>query len=324
MSDDTGQSAEIEDVRARLRRFVDEHHAGNLAGALKGSDLNYATTHAWSQGKYQGRNDRVASDVKIWLDTREERMRAAATLPKAPPFIETNSARAFLEALTHAHHAPDLVIITGGPGVGKTSAATHYDNRNSGVVMITGQPSIRTPRALLDELAEALEIRDRGPSQRVAKAILRRLTGQPRLVLVDEAQHLSTEALDQLRTIHDIANVGVALVGNETIYPRLEGVGRTAEFAQLFSRIGMRVPRPKPLRSDVDAILDAWGISGDRERKVLHAIARKPGALRSVTKVLRQAKMAATLDGSGEPSTQHLHDAYARLSSSELSMEEAA
>lgn len=318
------QSAQEQDaLRAEVRTVVDEA-GGNFAAATRDCPTKYPTLSAWYNGTYQGRNDRVAAEVRRWLDTRLERARSLSSLPRAPAFLETPSARSFLDVFAHAHHAPDLVIVTGGPGVGKTSACQAYTARNAGVLLCTGQPSVKTPRALLEELADVLEVRERGPSQRIARSVIRRLQGQPSVILYDEAQHLTTEALDQLRSIHDIAGIGIALVGNETIYPRLEGIGRTAQFAQLFSRIGMKVPRPKPLRGDVDVLLDAWGVPGERERKALHAIAKKPGALRSVTKVLRQATMASRMDGSEHVSVAHLHDAYARLSSTPLTLEEAA
>ena len=117
------------------------------------------------------------------------------------------------------------------------------------------------------------------------------------LLIIDEAQHLSPEAHDLIRAIHDDADIGVALLGNEAIHTRLEGDGKRERFAQLTSRIGVRMSKPKALRSDIDALLTAWEIEGAAERALLHAIARKPGALRLMSKTLKLAHMMAAKQG---------------------------
>ena len=102
-------------------------------------------------------------------------------------------------------------------------------------------------------------------------------------------------------------------MGNETVYTRIEGVGRTPQFAQLFSRVGMRLGRRAPVKRDVEMLLDAWGIDGAEERRLLSAVSRKPGALRGMTKTLRMAAMLAAADG-GRLDHLHLTMAWSRLS----------
>ena len=89
----------------------------------------------------------------------------------------------------------------------------------------------------------------------------------------------ATTAIDQLRSMHDAAGVGLALVGSPLVRERLGGAN--PHLAQLFSRVGMRLRREKPLTGDVAALLAAWGIEGEAERKLVGWIARKPGALRN-------------------------------------------
>jgi hypothetical protein len=59
----------------------------------------------------------------------------------------------------------------------------------------------------------------------------------------------------------------------------------------------MRLDRKAVLKRDIDVLLDAWKVEGAAERKLLHAITRKPGALRSMRQVLRLAFMRAAGDG---------------------------
>ncbi len=114
---------------------------------------------------------------------------------------------------------------------------------------------------------------------------------------MDEAQHLTTRAIEQLRTIHDAAKIGLVLLGNLPLIERVDGLGRTTEFAQLFSRIGLRRKIKKPTRGDITAILDAWDVQDGKIRNAAIVIGQRDGGLRSLTKILRNAaKMARATD----------------------------
>ena len=115
---------------------------------------------------------------------------------------------------------------------------------------------------------------------------------------MDEAQHLSSAALDQLRHFHDLGRIGLAVAGNSEVIGRIDGDTRRGLFAQFSSRVGMRLRRQRPLGTDVNALLDAAGVTGSAERKLLQAVASKPGALRGMTKTLRVANILAAGGGS--------------------------
>ena len=54
----------------------------------------------------------------------------------------------------------------------------------------------------------------------MAKAIHARLEGTKGLLIIDEAQNLFPKAMDQIRSFHDQAEIGIALVGNQTVAAR--------------------------------------------------------------------------------------------------------
>jgi DNA transposition AAA+ family ATPase len=178
--------------------------------------------------------------------------------------------------------------------------------------MVTGIPSAASTHAMLEMIIGVMGIQEGAPNRR-SGAIVRRPPPTRGLIVVDEAQHLTSAALDELRSLHDAAEIGLALVGNETVFARIDGGGRKAQFAQVFSRIGMRIARAKSTARDVDALLDAAGIAGAPERKLLRAIASKPGALRAVAKTLRVAHMLAAEEGA-PIAESHLLAAWERLS----------
>lgn len=315
---------EIEAVRVRVRAVMTEHKLSQMDVARQ-AGVPYGTFTPWLSGKYSGRNTPIALQVQHWITGLEAKERTHALAPRAPAFVATQTSDAILATLEHAQYMPELVVVTGAPGVGKTSSARWYAARNPNVWMVTAEPTMSSPRALLDELCDPLDVRERGlSSQRLSRALARRMKDSGGLILVDEAQHLTSQTLDQLRMFFDQVSVGIALLGNESVYARLEGGTRSAQYAQLFSRVGMRLQRPRALKADIDVLLDAWGVSGDAERKLLHAVAKKPGALRNITKALRLAHMMAGAEGAEAMTERHIRMAWERLSSGAALQAEAA
>jgi DNA transposition AAA+ family ATPase len=315
VAEPTMSPEDIETVRARVRATMTERRMA-MTDVARQVGIAYGTFSSWMGNTYKGRNAHIAEQTQHWLNGLEAQERTRAMAPRAPAFVPTPTSEAVIATLEHAQYMPELVVITGAPGVGKTSAARWYAARNPNVWMLTGEPTMSSPRALLDTLAEALMVQERGLSSlRLSGALARKMTDTNGLILVDEAQHLTSQTLDQLRKFHDQVGIGIALLGNESVYARLEGGTRSAQYAQLFSRVGMRLQRPHALKGDIDKLLDAWGIPGKDERALLHAIAKKPGALRNVTKVVRMAHMLAGGEGAEQMGDSHIRLAWERLSS---------
>ena len=304
----------LDELRAAVRRIMAEEGKSIAALAVEAGIPN-GTFSPWLGGTYPGRTDNVAQKVRAWLDSRQAREERRLVLPAGPGYLATPTAKQFTGALQHAQYAPDLVMITGGAGVGKTAALGAYARRTPNVWVVTAEPCYRTVRVVLDEIAALLGLPAAGSTARVSRAIVARLRGTGGLLAIDEAQHLSSEVLDQLRTIHDKAEIGVALVGNEQVYSRIEGSARTPEYAQLFRRVGMRVPKPRPTKRDIDMLLDGWSVTAADVRGLLHVIAGKPGALGVMTKALRMASAFAAADGVGRVTADHVRSAWGNLSS---------
>jgi DNA transposition AAA+ family ATPase len=321
MSESSGQGPEMDALRAEVRTAMETRNI-STPQAAKQIGLGYSTLQAFMAAKYSGDNWKIAELLRKWLHSLAAAAERRTIVPSATPFVATPTALAFLDVLEHAQFVPDLVIITGGAGVGKTTAAEEHQRRQPNVWLMTAKPSVSSTSAVLDAICEALTVTETVASRR-NRALIRRLTGTQGLLIVDEAQHLTTQALDELRSIHDEAKIGLALMGNHEVYARLEGGSRKPQFAQLYSRVGMRIARPRPLAGDVEALLEAAQIEGVDERKLLRTIAAKPGALRGMAKTLRVAGILAASDGDAV-TRQHLVDAWARISDTPHPGEQAA
>lgn len=281
-------------LRADLRALADGKNI-TWAQIARETGLSGGTISGFMNDKYNGDNQRVAAALTRWIANQ----RAADALPEPPRFIETPTARRIWTSLRFARLTESIAVICGHPGVGKTAAAREYCRRNDNVWLITITPACASVLECLTELADALGMNDiprrKGP---LARALRRRLSGVQGLAIIDEADHLHAEALEELRLLQEAAGCGLALMGNHRVYATMTGGQRSVEFARLFSRIAKRTAINKAHKADVDAIADAWRIDGDEERRLLQAIAHKPGALRILNHALRLAAMTA--HGKGE------------------------
>lgn len=268
----------------------------------------------WLESKSRGDVSIIENALAAWLNAmRESREQAAQGLiPADPAWLPTPTAEIIQTALRYAHKLADISVIYGGAGLGKTLTANQYREEHPNVWIATMTPSINTVGACLERVASAVGISTLFPSAvRAENAIVSRVSGTGGLIIVDEAQHISVQCLEQLRSIQDVAKIGMAFLGNESVYTQLTGGSRKAHFAQLYSRIGKPQRLGKPTAADIDTLLDAWGVADNKARSLCREIGGKPGALRGLTKVLR---MAWLMRDDNEPVTyDRVADAWADL-----------
>ena len=233
----------------------------------------------------------------------------AQSMPE-PGWVETATSKRIMAVLSYSHQAQDIGVIYGGAGVGKTTAARHYTAGTGETWLCTMSPDVSKAAGALEQACRAMGTQGALAAARSKQAILDKLADRNALLIVDEAQHLTVEALECFRAIYDASRIGLVLMGNAQVYARLTGGRRDAVFAQLFSRIGLRLALSRALKSDAEQIAVAWGVSGKAEITFLSRIAQAHGALRLMVKTLREAHRSA----GGAPLTlDHLQAAWARL-----------
>jgi DNA transposition AAA+ family ATPase len=261
--------------------------------AAKEAGVTPARLSQWLSDKYKGDNETLEAEMRRWLKQRTERATGAARLPEAPEWVDTATGKRVLAALSYAQVASDISVIYGGAGLGKTCAARNYQRTHPNVWIATMTPSTASVATCFERIVFAVGLRDSfNGAARNEAAIISRIMGTAGLLVIDEAQHLSTNALEGIRSLHDATDVGLVLMGNESVYAQMTGGARQAHFAQLFSRIGRKVRLNTPQSDDVSALLSAWNV-GSNARNVCLKIAKQPGALRGLTKTLRLAAMMA-------------------------------
>lgn len=208
--------------------------------------------------------------------------------PKEPEFAETSVSKIVFNTISYAHLRGTVAVVYGDAGVGKTCAIREYVKKNRLALVITISPTYASITGVNELMAEQLGVRER-VARRITKEIILKLKNSGRVLIVDEAQHLTVRALNHLRCISDESGVGVALIGNEEVYSKLRGTGR-ADFAQLFSRIGMRkqVLANRLTEEDISNVFGVYGLE-QGAMEMLTAIARTNYGLRGAVNVFINA-----------------------------------
>ena len=305
-----------DELNALRRRVLDYKQLTNESwGAIAAvTGIGESTIQAFANAKYNGDNQAKAAEVEKWFKSNET-MKLFSDIPLVPGYQPTPTALRVRANLLWARGGK-IVTIEGDPGVGKTIPLENFVWEFPNTWMITASPSRSGYTSLLQSVLKQFNV---PPSNRstfqLSELVRRQFSSRENgLLLIDEAQHVAEKALEELRSIHDETKVGIAFVGNREVTRNIEGP-RTANFAQRFSRISMRMIIDAPDKRDVNALLEIWRVTDSREQAFLTSIAMRPGggALRSLTKCLELASVLA--DGAKEARTLvHLKDAWAQLS----------
>lgn len=285
------------ELREKIRTALQRDKRFSQALLAKEAGVSPATLNQWLLGKYAGDNEGVEIKLRLWIEADLARRAAGNAMPVAPGFIATPTASRVLGTLGYAQTASDIAVIYGNAGVSKTSAVMHYRDSSPNVWIATMTPSTAGVVTALEEICDALGLSPGGGARRMSKAICKRVRDTHGLLIIDEAQHLSVSALDEIRSIHDSTSIGVAFVGNDGVFARMAGGRNAQQLDRLYSRVGKRLRVGQPTEADIVALITGWGIDDTKCRATLIAIGRESGALRTLTKTLRLASMHAAAEG---------------------------
>lgn len=251
--------------QAALAKELGYNSSGVISGFLNGT---YGTPHA------------VIPKVEAFLNYKEEKSFA----PVAPDFAATTITRSVMDTIKYCQLQGKIGCVYGDAGVGKTTSINQYCRENRLAIKITISPAFASVAGFNELLADKLEIKEK-VSRRIYKEAVEKLSGSGVVVIIDEAQHLTTKTLDYIRCMCDESGAGIVLVGNEQVYKRIKNNSQ-AEFAQLYSRVG----KPSHVLvnhiklEDVRAIFGPYQVS-DEAMEILHKIAGTYYGLRGAVNV---------------------------------------
>lgn len=209
-------------------------------------------------------------------------------------------------AVSFAEAVGDISLIYGDAGLGKTVSLKEYVSLHPDTIYVELKDCDKSTKGVCEKILSCIGKELHGVDRLLVDTITDYLTKNPKLLIIDEAQHLSIRALENLRAINDSTETGIVLCGNPTVYDRMHGRGQ-AHFAQLYSRIGIRRHIVEPTLEDITKIFQPYEL--DKECLLyLRKLALQRGGIRNCVKVLNIALQMR--DDEKEPLTiDHLQSA---------------
>lgn len=271
-------------IREQAMQYIEQNkipqvHFGKLVG------IGESTISRWLKGTYPS-PEKIDAKVREFLE--KEAVRETITETKDIQFVMTAIAQQVWGALEYGRIQRTISVVYGDAGIGKTRTMREWAADKTDVVVVTANPAVKSPKGFFKLLARQLKTTAQGSLDDIVMDIMDKLMVSDRTIVVDEAQHLTRESLELVRSINDATGTAIVLMGNEIIYSKMLGK-QQAEFAQLFTRIGMRkhLLTDYFVESDVAAI---FGVTDPNVTEFLLGMCRSKFSLRGAIHVFVNAQ----------------------------------
>lgn len=193
--------------------------------------VSVGTISLYLKDQYAGDVQRLDDKVAEYLARQDQKILKAHYNSQ---FVSTLAARKTMDVMQYAHTEGKIVVVYGAAGLGKTATLKEYAARYPSSMLIETDPGYN-PRVLLHKIAETCGVVAQGGNHDVFEKIVEKLDGSERLLIIDEAELLSTRSLEFVRRLHDKTQIGVVLAGMPRLLVNLRG--KSGECAQLYSRV---------------------------------------------------------------------------------------
>lgn len=272
----------IEQARHELAEFM-EQSGKTQAQIARETSLSTATVSQFLNGTYNGDNEKTAAALIKYLKVAQEQLRQTTT---ETFYRDLRNTVISMGAADYAHKKREIVLLSGAAGAGKTTALKHYVEETTGVIFITANSCMTSASAILGAITEKMGRTPKSKKQLLMKELVNALQGSNRLIIIDEADHLTFSALQALRNLNDEASVGILLAGNDRIYNQMVCGVKSSEFDQLRTRI---FARPKVCNEyTIDEIKGIFGVDDLDSVKLLLEVAQAQ-SLRTARKMYNAA-----------------------------------
>ncbi|MES2946008.1 MAG: AAA family ATPase [Pseudomonadota bacterium] len=234
---------------AQVTAWLDEHKESK-AWLSKRSAIPNGTLSQILSGKYVSSPTRQLNQMLAVLETEGERLKDGT-----PGYVKGSVHKLLSVVCDRTRKHQNFGVITGYVGVGKSRFLVEYAKTSPMTLLVEVSPNM-TPGVLMTELLQQMNNAIPLGLDRKFKELVRVLKGTNYLVVADEAENMSASALQYLRRIRDMAQVGVVLAGTE----KLTGLIKPehGQFDQIRSRVGMWPETIKRIsRDDADEMARA-------------------------------------------------------------------
>ena len=265
------------DFKEKALQYIKSNNMSNRKFADK-IDVAESTFSRYMKGDYP---NPTAIEDKIGEFLEKEEKRNSSFIKDSVGFAMTTISKKIINVLEYSYIQKVISCIYGDAGIGKTYTTKNWIANRNDIYFVTVTPTFATPRPFLKLLASKLKTSKTGAQDEVYLEIIEKLEGTDKMIIIDEAQHLTKKTLEIIRSINDSTSTAITLIGNELIYNKM--LGKTqAEFAQLFSRVGMQSHLLTDL-FDIDDIKLVFQNASDEVVEYLLKVSRSKFGLRGAT-----------------------------------------
>ncbi len=224
-------------LREQMQSVIESEDWG-LRGAARKVGLSHGALGPWLAGTYTGSSSAVASKVREFLERRRE----LAAMPVSDREVFPSTARtdvytSVTRAIRNCHLKGKIGVVTATWGAGKTRTAREYAAAHSGVILIECHYSFPA-KIVLAEIASQIGVEARGSIHELLVAVCDKLNKTERVLILDEAEHLSAPVLDVLRNINDRAGIGIVYLGIPRLMNQFQTIRK--DYGYIWSRVRVR------------------------------------------------------------------------------------
>ena len=227
------KTLDLNQVREELEIFL-ESQGLSQAALGRALGISSASISTFRKGEYKGNNKELGRKIKLYLDDYANKNKRG-TKKENVQVYESHDKQMADFVMNEAVRDKEIAIIVGCAGSGKSTIAKDYARIHPNVILIEATLH-STARVILDELCERLHISGGRNLHEKVIWIAKELKRRDVVILIDEAEHLSVRALEDLRRIWDFSSCPLILFGTEILLKNL--IGKNGELRQLYSRIG--------------------------------------------------------------------------------------
>lgn len=201
--------------------------------------------------KYQAKDlSSIEGKIETFLNKVSDREQLTA--PVDVGFVPIESSGNIFEIADYSRLKRRIGVVVGEAGVGKTTACREYARQHSDTVIIFAHRSM-TQKSLFKAIAKQIGVDERGLTCDIFARVAQHLGD--RLLIIDEAEHLSIPMLDELRRLNDpeFGNSGLLLVGLPRFVELIRS--RQHDYAYLRNRINQSVTVTNMCLEDTSSIV---------------------------------------------------------------------
>ncbi len=203
-------------------------------------------------GYYKGDVENLEKDLKNFMNSYKNRDKGK----DSERIVSLRNMKGVNFLIDEVIISKTMGVILGDAGVGKTVAIKSYMTKNPAHIFVEAVPGMQF-KSVLEKIAQKAKVNTSGKRpEELIYSIASAFKNTELVLIIDEAENLTTKTLEGIRRIWDFSRVPIVLVGTYSLSANLNG--RNGELRQLSSRISKKFEFEPLSEDDWRALFGEW------------------------------------------------------------------